>query len=484
MTGKTTKGKKFVKDLGIYTIGNIGSKLVTFLLVPLYTFFIPDPSSFGYYDVCLNTIFCLIPIIGMQLTDGSFRFLIDNKDATRRKDVITFVYKALIRNSLIAIAIGVTVACIFDIKYLWLSIGLGLAQTFYDVMLQVVRGLGHTKRFMTAGIINAFLIAIISFLLIAVLNFGIPGIFISNIASRLLTVAIMDCSLGITRKYFSLKAVNKKLNHEIYRYCLPLIPSALCWWFITGNNLYFLQYFSGLNATGLYGFVGRFTGILYILCFIFYQTWQQNAIEQYNSPDRDEFFSNIFNNYLYLLTGLTICFPFALRLVYPWIIGAEFQTSDQYLFAGSIYVMISALASFFEIGYQCSKQTKRILPSLCIAILINLTCNYFFVQWWSIYGIIFSNILTWIAMLIYRAIDTRKFMKISFHRIGLLTVPLLIIFCIIYQTTSSAISDIISISAFLIVYVIFMPSQFKQAILRLAHHNKTQQSTICEDDEI
>ena len=42
------RGSKFLKDVGVYAIGNIGSKLITFLMVPLYTYFVHDTSDFGY----------------------------------------------------------------------------------------------------------------------------------------------------------------------------------------------------------------------------------------------------------------------------------------------------------------------------------------------------------------------------------------------------------------------------------------------------
>lgn len=460
------RNKKFVKDLGIYALGNLGSKLITFLLIPFYTFFIDDPAAFGYYDICANTMFCLIPIIGMQLNDGGFRFLIDNQNETRRAEVVTFVYRSLARNCTLAIVLGLIATTFVHIHYLWLSIGFGLSQTIYDVELQIVRGLGKTTRFVTAGIINTSLIAITSIIFIAVLDMGIPGIFLSNILSRLITVVFVDVSSGIFRKYFNPRLINRTLNKEILRYSLPLIPAALCWWLISSNNYYFLQYFRGLADTGLYGFVGRFTGILYILSFIFYQTWQQNAIEQYNSPDRDRFFSSVFNNYLFLLIGLTVCFSFGLRLFYPLIIGAEFQISSQYLFLNSIYVILFALSQFFELGYQCSKQTKFILPSLGIAIAINLTGNFFLVQLWGINGIIVSNILTWGAMLIYRAIDTRRFMVIRFAKVNYICAILLIGFGIIFYLLSTALTDTIAILTFIIIYGIIMPKDFRRIVVR------------------
>ena len=61
-----SRKRKFVRDVGIYAIGNIGAKLITFLMVPLYTYFIADTADFGYYDVCLTACFLLLPLVSLQ----------------------------------------------------------------------------------------------------------------------------------------------------------------------------------------------------------------------------------------------------------------------------------------------------------------------------------------------------------------------------------------------------------------------------------
>ena len=63
---QASRGSKFLKDIGIYAIGNIGSKIITFLMVPLYTYFMPNKSDFGYYDVCLTMCFLLMPFVLMD----------------------------------------------------------------------------------------------------------------------------------------------------------------------------------------------------------------------------------------------------------------------------------------------------------------------------------------------------------------------------------------------------------------------------------
>ena len=48
MSEQTNRGKKFFKDFGIYSIGILGTRIVMFLMVPFYTYFIADTAKFGY----------------------------------------------------------------------------------------------------------------------------------------------------------------------------------------------------------------------------------------------------------------------------------------------------------------------------------------------------------------------------------------------------------------------------------------------------
>ena len=73
---KQNRVVQMLRNLGIYAVGGIGSRLMTFLLVPIYSFFIA-PSEFGYYDICFAVIMLMLPFLSMQLRDGAFRFLLD-----------------------------------------------------------------------------------------------------------------------------------------------------------------------------------------------------------------------------------------------------------------------------------------------------------------------------------------------------------------------------------------------------------------------
>ncbi len=466
-----SRGKKFINDLGIYAIGNIGSKLITFLLIPFYTFFITDPADFGYYDICLTVVFILNPFLSFDLAEGGFRFLIETSDKTRHKAIISFVLKAFTRNSIILVGLGLILGYFIHIKYLYYILLFGIIQTAYDVTLQLVRGLGRTKIFVTAGIFNASSIAMLSVLTVAVLGWGVPGIFIANIAARISALLFTEYKVRITRVFFRFKYINKTISKELLHYSLPLIPMVLSWWVLNSNNIFFIRHYLGLDENGIYAILSKFTGILFIIANIFYQTWQQNAVEQYHNPDRDSFFSLIFNNYIYLLCFLVSTFPIALRANYFWLVSSEYDRSADYLFINSVFVMIFALAAFFELGYQCSKQTKRLIPSILAAMVINIVGNYILIPLLGLYGAILSNIITYLFLLVYRIFDTHRYMYLSFNSQNMLYLLFVIISGIYFHLFFSLLTDIVFLIVFSTAFALSAPQSIKKN-LRLSRRPK------------
>ena len=52
----------------IYGIGNIGTKFLSFLIVPLYTYFI-QPGDLGDYDLLMTTVSLLSPLLTMKISE-------------------------------------------------------------------------------------------------------------------------------------------------------------------------------------------------------------------------------------------------------------------------------------------------------------------------------------------------------------------------------------------------------------------------------
>lgn len=451
---------KLIKDVGIYAIGNLGAKLFTFILVPLYTHYI-DPADYGYYDLCLTGVLLLMPILSMMLREGAFRFLLEVDEETRKKSIVTFVYKVLARNSVFAIIGAIFISFFTTINYLGLTVGLLIVMSVYEVVIQVVRGLGYTKYFVVAGVLSSLFIGLLSILFVVIFKFGIEGIFYANILARVIALLYLEFKLKIFKKYFSYKFNDKAINRELLKYCLPLLPGTICWWLVGSSNKLFIEHFLGLQENGLYAVALKFTSILETFAFIFYQAWQETAIRQYESKDRDAFFSNIMNNYIFVLSIGVVLFSFGLKLNYFWLVSESYNSSVNYIYPMAVSAMLFSLSAFFDMGYQCSKKTIYVLPGILLASIVNVVSNYYLIKSFGIYGIIASSILTFGFLYVYRIFDTRKFFKISFLKQTVISTIFILVSGVIYYISWSFYMDIAYIVIVILYVVIMAPDDLK-----------------------
>lgn len=383
-------------------------------MVAVYTHYVSE-SDMGYYDLCLTIIFLIIPFLTFQLRDGAFRFLLETDESERKSKIITFVYRTLISNTAISIVITLLLAMFTSIDYLWYCFLLLIAMSFFEVITQVARGLGDNVAFVTTSIISSIGIGVFGVIFLVILPWGIEGIFISNILARIVALVYLEYRLKIIATYFKFKIKIKEVARELIKYSLPLLPSSLCWWLTGSSDRWFINYFEGTDVVGVYAVAFRFNSIIIILSNIFYQAWQETAILQYNTPDRDKFFSKMFNTYICVLAILITGFTFSLKAIYPIIVASNFQESVNYLYLMGISAILFALSAFFDMGYQCAKDTVSTLPAIVLAAVVNIVCNLVLVKYIGVYGAIATSIITYLVLFLYRLHDMKRYFKLTLY---------------------------------------------------------------------
>ena len=421
-----SRSSKFVKDIGIYAIGNIGSKIITFLMVPMYTHYV-DKSDFGYYDLCFTWCLLLMPFVTLQLRDGAFRFLLDCDNDTRRKRIVTFVSRTLISTTILSCLITAALALFTNIQYLGYALGMLLAMSFQEVYSQVFRGLRNNRAFVTVGILSALGIGLFSIFFVVGLGWGIKGIFLANILARVLALIIVEARVRLITRNTRWSISSREVAHDILRYTLPLLPGSLCWWLTGSSDRLFITHFLGLDVNGVYAVATRFTGIIYTLAVIYYQAWQETAILQYNSPDRDRFFSRMFSSYITLLGLILVGYVFLLKVNYGWMVAEQYHESLNFIYPLGLSAVIFAAAAFFDMGYQCAKDTKRTLPAIVLSAAINVVLNFLFIKPLGVYGVIVTQLVTYLVLFIYRWHDMRRYFVLKIGKLTAVPVAVMLV---------------------------------------------------------
>ena len=455
--------KRFLKAIGLYAIGNLGSKLITFLMVPLYTYFV-DSADYGLYDLYLTLVMALIPVMILQLRDGAFRFMIDNDDENRRRLVVTFTYKVVITTSLILIALGSIFSLFHSINYMWYAIALLIVMSFYEVVTQMVRGIDETVCFVQAGIMTSIGIGVFSVLFLIVWDLGVVGIFLANIVARIVSMIYIEFKTKMLRRFFTIKPNYGELRKEILKYSLPLLPGVLCWSLLFGCDRFFVEHFLGLKVNGQYAVVARFASIIQTLGIVFFQAWQEIALIHYKSKDRDVFFSRIFNLYIYVLLFIAIMVAFVVKINYGWLVDVKFQNGVGLMFPFAMVMVVYSLSNFMDLGYQCTCETKRTLPALIVASMCCIALNYLLVPVLGMWGAVSATLLSQLGLCIYRGYDVRRYFKLSISRVVILPMLILIVSAIAYYLIDDNYILVGYLVVIALIMIIYAPAELKNMV--------------------
>ena len=85
-----SRTKNLVKETAWFAIGNFGSKILSLLLVPLYTNILTK-GEYGSVDILNTTISLAIPLLTLSLQDAAFRYALDRRQKTNPLYLIAYL---------------------------------------------------------------------------------------------------------------------------------------------------------------------------------------------------------------------------------------------------------------------------------------------------------------------------------------------------------------------------------------------------------
>ena len=77
------RNRYLMKNTIIFTLGNFGSKLISFFLIPLYTNVLTT-TEYGVVDLVVTVGTVAVPVLTLNISESVMRFALD-KDADKQK---------------------------------------------------------------------------------------------------------------------------------------------------------------------------------------------------------------------------------------------------------------------------------------------------------------------------------------------------------------------------------------------------------------
>lgn len=410
------KNKTLLKNVGIFTVSSFGSKLLSFLLVPLYTYIL-STKEYGTADVLSTTVSLAMPILTLSISDSVLRFTMD--DVYTKQDVISSAIRVLWKSSLLLVIIllitfrlGIFNLDKFYYIFIFISFVLNVLNNIFNLYL---KGKGQISIIATAGILNTIVTCISNILFLVVFKYGVNGYLLANISGILVTVAYQY----IFGKIYNDISVhtNRLVTRNMIIYSLPLIPNSLAWWINSASDRYFLIFMRGISENGIYSLAYKIPTILSTVQNIFYNAWSISAIKEFDKLDTDSFFGN--NYSLYSFISLMVCSTLIiLNIPIAQILYAsdffEAWRCVPFLLVGT---MFNGLSLFEGCIYASVKKTKIVSLTTIIGAVCNIVCNIIFIKFWGGVGAAFATMMGYFVTWILRTFFMKSiiFMKVKWR---------------------------------------------------------------------
>jgi len=401
--------KKLVKNIFIYGIGLFGSRIINILLLPFYTKMFVK-SDYGFIDLVITGSMLVIMITTLKLPEGVYRFLIEkNNEIKYMQSVISSALNIFLINFFLfsIIFVGFNYLIQNRIPYASLIVSFILIRMFDEYCQQVTRSLKKPTIYSMGGIIFAISLVSMSILFIGIFKQGIQGFLISSILAHLIAV-IYKIKMARLVKYFKPVAVHVEHIIPILKYSLPLLPAAITWWVLRMSGRYILCFYNGLDDVGIYSVADKLPAMIYIANLVFYMAWQDIAIRNFSLPNKNNFFSRIFNHFVQIAFSVIIVCVICMKAFFAIMVSPEYLEAMVYTPYLLLAIFVLAISSFYSVLLQCTKNTKTILYSSLLGMIISILFNIIFVPKYGIFATTFSALIAAATILMTRVIQIKS----------------------------------------------------------------------------
>lgn len=409
---ENSRNNYLIKNTIIFTLGNLGSKLISFFLIPLYTNELTT-TEYGVIDLIATVGTVVVPILTLNICESVMRFALD-KDANTEK--ITQIGTKVL---LIGMVVGLL---IFPICHSFDKISqYAIFVYFYVISLAAsqlylcdLRGKELLIYYSIGNVLHTFFIAVLNILFLLVFKEGIEGYLKAYIIANALT-AIYSIIIGKGYQSFSFSGVDKKLLYRMAKYSIVLIPNSFMWWIMNSSDRIMVSSMIGIAANGIYAISYKFPTLVSTLTTIFNQAWSYSAIREEGTTDENEYNNKIFKTLIGIVMLIGIGLMTFMKPFLSIYVAKEYYIAWKYtpfLTVGCVYL---TLASFMATSYTVHKDSFGYLFSGMFGAIFNIAMNFALIPLIGVYGAAIATCISYILVFVFRLFHTRKYIQYNIN---------------------------------------------------------------------
>lgn len=469
------KIKYLLKNMALFSISNFVTKILVFLLVPLYTGVL-TPYEYGIVDIMQVTMLLLVPALTMNIGEAALRFGIEYSD--RRGEIFKIGNKYAIKSILYVIA-ACLVASFFannEIRiYLLFFVLVYSANCFYEFYVLFFQGMEKVESVVIGSITCTLITVGLNIYFLLVLRTGLYGYLYSQIAAFSVAAAVMYI---VSKKNFGKgtedKEAYKQLEKEMTTYSVPLIAYSTASWVNNASDRYLVLLMCGAGVNGIYGVAYKIPAILMVFQRIFAQSWQISATKTHSEKDSEQFFTGmykIYNMFMVLGCGVLIMI---VRILAFLMFKKEFFEAYRLVPPLLISVIFGALTGFLGSICLAYKDSKSMGIATGIGAVINVLLNIILIPHFAAMGASIATGISYFTMCMMALIFVKRHVTLKINIIRDIAAYILLIVESIFVIMQLKLNIAISLSIVFALCIIYF-KELKEMVMTMISIIKRKQ---------
>ena len=413
--------KKTASHTIIYSLGNLSTKIVGLLLLPLYTSKL-SLLNYGRFTILEVTMMFLSMVLGLRLVSSMMRWSAETEDPREQGKILFNTYFILLVVGMLINVISVP----FRGELSKLFFDTNLYENFFTILFAIVsieilnqvpmnllRFQGKPVLYSAIFVSKLIIVLLSNIFFLVYMDSGIIGIFYSQLIAN---VVILIFTLPFLFKNFTF-IYDLILLKEMLGYSVPLIFSAISVQLLAVADRFIIKQLMDYSQVGIYSLGSKIAGVLNVFVVqAFALSFLPIAYKMLKEPDADKFYRKIFKYLAMVLVffalGLSL---FSKEILQLFARKPEFLVAYKVVPILTIAFIFKGLQYMFMLGFHYVKKTKYIAYIVSSILFVNIGLNYLLIPHYGIWG---ASLATMISSFLIAAISykvSEKFYPVHYE---------------------------------------------------------------------
>jgi O-antigen/teichoic acid export membrane protein len=455
--------KSVAKHFLVYGLGNILTRIVGFILIPVYTHYLTT-SEYGTLELLELTTYIAGMFLALGISQSLMRFYYDSEDPQRRREVVSTALFSIWGISLFAVVWFLVFSPQVSLFVFKKSDNAGLFRIIFwtlmfslasEIPLSFIRTQQKSVFYTIISLCRLIVSLGLNITFIVGLGWGVRGIVLSGLISN-----------GIASLYLSFYTIRQvgisfsgRRLKEMITYGLPYIPGGVGMFVLNFVDRFFLQRFTSLSEVGIYSLGYKFGMIINpLVTDPFFSIWRPKMFELAKREDAKDIYSIMFTYFLFLEIFLGLGISVLIRDVLRIISGPEYQSA--YKVVPLILLSYILWGGYFhvQVGILLEKKTQHIAYIVAISALSNLLLNFLLIPRYGIWGAALATLTSFGIMFILNYIISNRiyYVKYQFGRVAKLLALAVVLYLVSLGIHANSLFTSLLLKTFLVLSFPFL----------------------------